>query len=239
MAYTSITLATLRARLQDRYDGAPFWSTTDANDLINEALRWFNLYTGFWRGTVTVVTVAGNPFLTVSGSLTYRTRVWVNGNPLTLSSIVQLYRARPNWRTQKTTDGGDVPTTLNSWAPVGLSRVAIWPADGAGGTTVSIDGVRVTPILTADGQFVDLGTEELDLILDEALWGLSFKRPSVQAALQPGHQRFLQGCLSRNDQLRASAFFREALGLDQEQRLVSPRSPATAGGPPPTDRGGA
>lgn len=231
MSYASVTLATLRARLQERYDATPFWSTADANDLINEALRWFNLYTGFWRGTVTIQTIAGSPFLQVSGSLTYRTRVFAAGNQLTPSSIVQLYRARPNWRTQTTASGGSVPTTLNSWAPIGLSTVAIWPADAAGGTTVSIDAVKITPTLTADGQFVDLGTEELDLLLDEALWGLSFKRPSVMAALKPGHIRFLQGCLARNNQLRASSYFREALGLDQEQRLVSPRMVATQGGP--------
>lgn len=221
----------MRSRLQDRFDQTPFWSVADANDLINEALRWFNLYTGFWRGTATIVTQAGNPFLQVSGTLTYRTRVFVAGNQLTPSSIVQLYRARPGWRTQTTASGGGVPTIINSWAPVGLSTLAIWPADAVGGTTVSIDAVKVTPTLTSDGQFVDLGTEELDLILDEALWGLSFKRPSVQPALKPNHLRFLQGCLARNNQLRASSFFREALGLDQEQRLVPPRQPATTPGP--------
>src|SRR5437016_1230975 len=120
MAYTAITLATLRARLQDRYDGTPFWSNTEANDAINETLRWFNLYTGYWRGSATVVTGVGDRFLSVSGTLTYRTRVTRAGKALTRKSIVELYRQRRDWRTQTTATGGEVPTTIREWAPVGL-----------------------------------------------------------------------------------------------------------------------
>lgn len=226
MAYASISRATLRARLQDRFDGTPFWSDPEANDAINEALRWFNLYTGYWRGSVQVVPGVGGRFLAVGATLTYRTRVTRSGKALTRKSIVELYRQRTNWRTQTTSDGGDVPTTIQEWAPVGLATIAIWPADGPGGTTLTIDAVKITPILTADGNFVDLGTEELNLILGECLWILGFKRPSLLETLKPLHQAFLEGCLERNEQLRASAFFREALGLPQQQRLVPPRRKA-------------
>lgn len=235
MPYTSISRATLRARLQDRYEGTPFWSNTEANDAINETLRWFNLYTGYWRGTAAVVTGVGDRFLSVAGTLTKATRVTRAGKALARKSIVELYRHRLNWRTQATTDGGTVPTTIQEWAPIGLSKIAIWPADGAGGTTLTIEAVKITPILSADGTNVDLGTEELDLLLDECLWVLSFKRPSEMVGLQPNHQRFLRGCYDRNDQLRASAYFREALGLDQEQRLVPPRRPSD---PPILQAGG-
>jgi hypothetical protein len=238
MAYTTISRATLRSRLQDRFDGTPFWSATEANDAINEALRWFNLYTGYWRGSVPVVTGVGGRFLSVGGTLTYRTRVTRAGKALARKSIVELYRQRKNWRTQSTSDGGDVPSTIQEWAPIGLSTIAIWPADGPGGTTLTIEAVKITPILSLDGSFVDLGTEELDLLLDECLWILSFKRPSLQEGFQPLHQHFLQGCLDRNDQLRASAFFREALGLDQEQRLVPPRRSADPDTLVPTAGGG-
>lgn len=219
MPYTSTSRAVLRARLKDRYTGDPFWSDTEANDAINEALRYFNLFTGYWRGTATANTIAGSPFLTVPASLTYQTRVYVAGRVLTRCSIVGWYRTHKNWRTQTTASGAPVPTTIREWSPIGLSAIAIWPTDPAGGTTLSLDAVKITPILTADGQNVDIGDEELNLVLSEAIYILSFKRPSILAAMADKHQVFLQGCLERNDQLRASAFFREALGLNQAQRI--------------------
>lgn len=218
MAYLQVTLAQLRAQLTARYTGDPFWVTQEANDAINEALRWFNAYTGYWRTTTTAVTVANTPFVTVPGTLTYRTRVYRPGRALTQKSIVELYRQRRNWRTDLTTDGGDVPTVIREWAPVGLGQIAIWPAD-PGGTTLTFDGIRLTPILTADAQFLDLGQEELNLLLAEALWILTFKRPSLIAEMREQHLIFLRGVMDRNDQLRESAHFRQALGLDAEQRL--------------------
>lgn len=232
MAYAAVTRATLRTRLQDRYDGTPFWSATEANDAINEALRYFNLYTGYWRGAATVVTGAADRFLTVSGTLTAGTRVFRSGQVLTRKSIVEFYRQRRNWRTQTTASGSGVPTVISEWAPIGLSTIAIWPADAAGGTTITIDAVKITPILSADGTNVDLGTEELDLILDEALYILNFKRPSDLEAVKPGHLRFLAGCMERNALLKGSSFFKEALGLPQEVALKPPfiRSEGVAGG---------
>ena len=65
MPYATLTLATLRGLLQNTYTDDPFWSDTEANDALNEALRQFNLYTGYWRGTVTALTTANVAFVTV------------------------------------------------------------------------------------------------------------------------------------------------------------------------------
>lgn len=231
MPYTAVTLLALRSRLQDRYTGDPFWTPQEATDALNEALRQFNLFTGYWRGSSTAVTGAGTPFLTIPSTLTYRTRVYVTGKVLTRKSIVEFYRFRRNWRTQTTTSGGGVPTTIQEWAPIGLSQIAIWPHTAAAGTTLSLDAVRLTPTLVANGDFLDLGEEELTLILAESLYILSFKRPSILEAMEEKHKLFLAGCLERNDQLRASSYFRLALGLDQEQREEPsklPKSPVEA-----------
>jgi hypothetical protein len=211
-----------------------FWSTAEANDAINEALRQFNLFTGYWRGSGTVVTVAADPFLTVPGTLTYRSRVTRPGQVLTRKSIREFYRSRLNWRTQTTTSGGEVPTTVREWAPIGLGSIAIWPADAAGGLTLTIEAVKLTPILAADGNFLDAGDEEINALLDEALYILvAFKRPSEAESVKGKHTSFLQACLQKNDQLRGSSFFRRALGLDQEQRL-EPVTPPQDPSPPET-----
>jgi hypothetical protein len=219
VAYTSTTRATLRARLQDRYTGDPYWSTVEANDALNESLRQFNLFTGYWRGNATAPTVINTPFVVVPGTLTYRTRVTRVGKALTRKSIVELYRSKRNWRTQTTASGSPVPTTIQEWAPVGLSAIAIWPTDAVGGTVLTFEAVKLTPVLTADGQFVDIGDEELKLVLDEALYVLSFKLPSVMEQMKPKHMAFLAGCLERNDQMRASSYYRRVLGLDAQQRV--------------------
>lgn len=219
MPYATTNLLAFRGLLQNRYTGDPFWSDTEANDAINEALRQFNLFTGYWRGTATANTTINVAFVTVPATLTYRTRVYVAGRALTRKSIVELYRTRRNWRTQTTASGSPVPTTMREWAPVGLGSIALWPTDAVGATTLSFDAVKLTPILTADGQFVDIGQEELNLILNEALYILSVKRPSILEAMKEKHQRFLQGCAERNDQIRASSYYRRVLGLDQEQRV--------------------
>lgn len=232
MAYTSTTRATLRARLQDRYTGDPYWSTTEANDALNESLRQFNLYTGYWRGTATALTVINTPYVTVPGTLTYRTRVTRVGLALARKSIVELYRTKRNWRTQTTTDGPPIPATIREWAPVGLSTIAIWPTDAVGGTLLTFEAVKLTPILTADGQFVDIGDEELQLVLDEALYILSFKLPSILEQMKPKHQSFLAGCLERNDQLRQSSYYRRVLGLDSEQRVQAARRKKDQDGTP-------
>lgn len=219
MAYLQVTRAQIRAQLTARYTGDPFWTDQEANDAINEALRTFNVYTGYWRGTVTALTTQFSPFVTIPASLTYRTRVYRPGRALTQKSIVELYRQRREWRTDFTTDGPPTPTVIREWAPLGLSTIMTWPTDGVGGTVLTFDGVRLTPVLVADGQFLDLGQEELTLILAEAIWILTFKRPSLIAEMREKHLQFLRGVMDRNDQLRESAHFRQALGLDQQQRL--------------------
>lgn len=207
----------------------PYWSATEANDAINEALRQFNMYTGYWRGSVTINTTANTVFYAVSNTMTRATRMYRSGKALGRKSIVELYRQRRNWRTQTTASGGGVPTTVQEWAPIGLNNIAIWPAHAAGGLTLTLDAVKITPILTADGDFVDLGSEEQDALLDECMWILTFKRPSLRDVMRQRHEHFLQACLERNDQLRASSHFRHVLGLDQEQRLVPTREKKTGG----------
>lgn len=227
MPYAAVTLAQLRTALTERYASIPYWSTTEANDAINEALRYFNMYTGYWRGSVNIITTVNTVFYNVSNTMTRATRLYRSGKALGRKSIVELYRQRRNWRTQTTASGGGVPTTVQEWAPVGLNQIAIWPAHAAGGLTLTLDAVKITPVLTADGQFLDLGQEELDALLDECMWILTFKRPSMREAMKPRHEHFLRACLERNDQLRQSSHFRHVLGLDQEQRLVPTREKKT------------
>jgi len=207
MAYSQVTLATVRARLQDRYDSTPFWSNEEARLAINEALRVWNALTGFWKSTGTANTSAGSPYVTVPGALTFGTRVTLSNSPLTPTSIFELDNGKPGW---EATTG-----TPKYWAPLGLKKIAIYPIDAAGGTTLTFDGVGVTPVLTADGDYVDIGQEELNTLIGYALHVLSFKMGAeIFKKMKPQFDAFIAAAMERNAQLKASEPFQAALGAD-------------------------
>ena len=58
MPYQAVTLATLRTRLQNRYGNVAFWSNEEARLALNEALRYWNLFTGRWRTRIVLATTA-------------------------------------------------------------------------------------------------------------------------------------------------------------------------------------
>jgi hypothetical protein len=222
-----LRLADLRIRLADRYDGQPFWSPDDARDAINQTLIWWNLLTGVWRRSESVVLTANNWDYALTASLTYPLRVELDGRPLTPSSIVAWDYIRPGWRTQTTAAGGEIPNTVEEWAPVSLSEIAVWPAPaGAGAGTLILDGVAVTPVLDAELDTLVLNESWLAPILGMAVHLLTFslRGPRWQAT-KVLRQQFLAAALDQNDQLGRSRLLRTYAGLDQG-KLIFPRGGA-------------
>lgn len=231
MPYAQVTLATLRAQLERRYDAVPYWTTAEANAAINEALRCYNLLTGFWKRRVLIATTANTVFYALPSTLIFDVRTEFNQVTLEQSSISDLNNGRVNWRAETTATGGTVPTSVKMWAPVGLTRLAIWPAHAAGGGTLIVDGVRQTPVLTADADFVDLGQVELDALLGYALHVLAFKLGGTlfQATL-PLYRAFIEACGDQNVRLKSSTWYRRAMGIDLQRkqhpvRVIPPPQP--------------
>lgn len=213
--YTSLTWADLRLRLQARTESVPFWEDAEALLAFNEALQVWNALTGYWHQRNTQFTVAGQYLYTVGSSLLARTRVTWNNLPLTSSSREDLDDARPYWRTETTTSGGDVPSRPTAWVPISLSTIYLWPADAADGNLLTFDGVAATPIVLTDGQPVNLGDELLTTLLGYALHVLTFKKGGAAfPATLPLYQTFLKEAAEENDQLKTSAIYRRAMGLD-------------------------
>jgi hypothetical protein len=102
MPYTRITLATLRARLQDKWDTSPFWTTNDANQAINDALLVWNALTGYWKQRITVTEPANDPYVAIPGTMVQGCSVSIANHPLTKASIFALSQSRPNWRRETT-----------------------------------------------------------------------------------------------------------------------------------------
>ena len=221
MPYTRVTRSDLRQRLQRKWEEVPFWTPVEANSAINEALQWYNLYTGVWRERAVLPTVADQVLYTVSAPLMGAVRMEFNGRSLAMTSLADLDNGRPDWQSETTADTG-VPTQPTLWAPVGFTQFALWPADAVGQNSLQIDGLLVTPTLTEDWQFVDLDDSELDPLVGEALHIAAFKDPGRSPRTAGWHQQFLQTVLRHNARLNSSDLFRQAAGTDQQRVAVPP-----------------
>lgn len=219
MAYTTFTWSALRQRLRERLELKRFWSDQELLDAFNEALSVWNLFTGYWRRRNTQATVANQYEYTLAASMLYRTRITFNNLPLSPSSRTDFNNARYTWRSETTTSGGDVPTRPMVWMPLSLTIITIWPADAAGGNTLTIDGVSATPVLVEDGDTVDLNESLLTTLLGYAQHVLTFKKggPAFEAT-QGFFRTFLQEAAEENDQLKTSNVYRRVMGLDRRDQ---------------------
>jgi hypothetical protein len=223
MAISRYRADQLVQHLAARCDQTPFWTPEDAADCLNEAMALYNLLTGYWKTQASLLTAAVTTYptgwrYTLPAALTYGMRVAFNNVPLTSTGLWDLDNGRPNWRTETTTAGGDVPTVPTLWAPLSLTTIVIWPAHTAGGGTLLCDGIAATPYLTTPNIAVDLDETGLAAVLDMALHLLSFSEGSdrFSQTLSRFHQ-FLRACAEKNGQLEASAWYRRYLGLDRQK----------------------
>lgn len=211
--YTETTLAELQAVMAARWDEVVFWTPEEARLALNEALRDWNLLTGRWRTRVTLAAPAATPDLTLPGVLTYAMRVTTaTGLPLIPSSVFELDFGHPAWRQETAA----VPTL---WAPLSLTQIAIWPAC-ASASSLLVDGVMQTPVLTLPTDPVDLGDEIQDVVCDMALHVAAFKEAGDRwRATRPYFEKFLQAAADENSLLKQNQAYRRWAGLDRRRDL--------------------
>lgn len=214
--YAQVTLAALQDTLLSRWGSVAFWTPEEGRLAINEGLRLFSLYTGFWKVRVTLPTVANQVYYPLPATLTQSMRVLFNEHPLAYSSVDDQDAGRPGWEADRTTSGGTVPRRPVTWIPVGLSEIAIWPADAQGQQGLALDGLRRTPILSRLIDVVDLGQEDHAALVGYALHTLLFKghRGRWRASL-PLYVQFLRACVAHNPQLLQVEAIRARLGLEE------------------------
>ena len=226
--YQSITLAQLRTRLQELWEGVPFWTAAEANRAINEALREWNFLTGRWVGTVVVPCTALNYDYAIPNAILYRTRVSWNSRPMSVSSRQDLNYGRPHWREESTVSGGDVPARPMLWVPVSLRLIYIWPMDAGGHNALTVEGVATTPVLTADGDYVDLAEADISVLLGYALHVAAFKKGGGWFTQSVGYFRtFLMAAGQENSLITTSQVYRRFMGLDHRDQKPTIGAPAS------------
>lgn len=221
MPYTQIDQVTLRGQLEDRWERSPFWSADEGNRAINEALRWWNLLTGFWRKRIVFgVSSPSAPvsWISLPSALVFGARVAWNNFALEPSSLQDLNSGRPYWLGETTAMGGDIPSRVTAWAPAGLTLLALWPADASGCGELVVDGVAATPVLVNPTDKVDIGRDELGPLVGEALYLCALKEGGPRFEIVRNlHLEFLRAAADRNARLKASALYRRLMGADDSR----------------------
>lgn len=229
MSYQQVTLATMQQRLAERYESSPYWTAEEARRALNEGLRIFSAATGFWREAVLTQTVPNDPYVALPGTLVGGSRVTWNELPLESASLADFDYAIPNWRGTTTASPG-APARPLYWARVGLSQLAIYPADAyvsiAGTHSLIINGIRSTPVMTNPSDFVNLGQEQHDILLGYAAHVLAFKLGGdALVATYPAWLALLKAAGDLNREFAASLFYRRVMGLDQLRRSLPSEKP--------------
>lgn len=170
--------------------------------------------TGYWNTKFWQPTVAGQVWYTTPTPLLYDIRINWNDKPLGISSLINLDNAWPNWEGQVAGQSG-IPSYPSKWAPAGLQRFAIWPADAYSNNSLMIDGTADTPILINPTDTIDIGPSALTALSGYALHVVSFKSgATVLKKTQPFYDQFMAAAADENGILNMSSEFRMAMGLD-------------------------
>ena len=205
---------------------------------LAESVRLWNLFTGLSRTTISVSTVPDTPYidLTVPARQQWLrpTRVRVpapSARELNPSSLAGLDLSFPGWEAHTTLTAPGGLTAPRYWAPAGMARLAVYPADttvvagGNGPRTLAVDGITCASVLVSAGDFLDMGDEELTALLGYALHVLSFsKGADALAATRPLYLAFLKAAADRNAVFAASSFYRKIIGQDWSKLAYPMRS---------------
>lgn len=225
--YNRVSLIQLNQRLVERCgDNSVFWSSNERKNALNEGIRLWGVLTGQWGRKFQILTVAGQIFYDVPKQIVSIQRMKYDGVTLFQSSLAELDFGVSNWQQAAT-------GTPQLWTPIGQDKFAIYPP-AAAGHVLNLEGIALSPALTSGGDFIDIGDEELDKILDYAHAYLAFKEGSSEFKEGlPLIAGFMEGAIERNQRLLGSALFKRFLGLakDMEQRAMrSPEKEAGARG---------
>lgn len=210
------TLTQIQNMVFARLQNSPFWTATEITGYINEALRMWSVLTGYWKQRVILTTNPVTPYYNLGGYLTSGMHVEWNSQPLSQSTLTNWDKGYPYWKGK--------PGIPQEWAPVSISLIALRPADAVGQNSLTIDGIAKAPILVNQSDYIDIGAEELNSIMNYCQYLGAFKEGGgeFESAL-PLYQAFLKASAVKNEKLFTSNIYRKAMGLDVDLGGTKPR----------------
>lgn len=226
MPYTQVNRGTFRGLVRNQLGNGglatSFWRDDELNHVIQEALRFYNLLTAYWKTRATLSTVAGQVWYSLPGIITSSMRVSFNEFPMSSpTSMYDMDFGRSGWESETTASGGDVPTRPQLFIIGGLNKVGIWPADATNNNGLVLDGIAVTPVLTTDSSYIDVGQEDMNGLLDLCQHIAAFKEGGEEFKnSMSSFKDFLAGAGERNGILKRCATYRKWLGLDKGRQSL-------------------
>lgn len=225
--YARTTIATLRTLLKERIGGEGiFWTDSEVNYALNEALAVWQVLTGDWVSTYEQRVPAGTAVLsldstvknlgitrvrravaTTSGFATSGTGTALY--PVSIQEMDQGYYGRQ----------GAASGTPDYWAPFGIDKIVLYPK-AASTQTIGLQYYDADPRMSLTGtDYFNMGDEEILRILDYAQWVLAFKEGLSEAFenVDPFKQMFLTAAKLRNAKLRATAQYKDYMGTDRDE----------------------
>lgn len=122
----------------------------------------------------------------------------INGIPVLTATLEELDAYLPTWQNSTGTPG--------AVASAGANLVAVGDRVPDGIYSITLDVVRRFPVPTGDGDWVRVGREHLDAVIDYALHVAAFKMGGAEfEATMPHYERLLRLAAVHNDRLRAQA----------------------------------
>lgn len=138
-------------------------------------------------------------------------QVGLNAVPAQVTSVADLDDYNQSWQ-----NATSAPPTMLALASMNL--LAVSPKPDAGPYSITLDVVRNAPIPTGNGDYIQLGREELDAVLSYAQHLATFKQGGQEFVNTYQHyRRMLELATTYNEQLRANSLFQEI--LDDRARM--------------------
>ena len=211
--YATTTRSTLRTRVAERLLST-FWSSTELNAYINEALRVWNILTGYQRAFytisipsqtyyVTTTAVSANTIAVQRIDNGIGTAVTTHLDPLTLEGLSNMV---PNY--QSTPTG-----VATSWVQLGLNNFILYPIPTSSFNTTVYTLDRMT-IPASDGDFIQVGEEDMAAIVDYIVFIARLKESGSEFTESVALlKNFLLQAAKYNSKIINSALYKRIIGV--------------------------
>lgn len=168
MAYAKTTLTTLRARLLERVGGQQkFWVQAEEDYALNEALHMWQLMTGDFVSSGNASLAADAATATAPSGCLSPFRIKDGTTVLTPTTLHDIDQGAYGWRNV-------AATTPAFWACEGINLIWANPMDDAG-TTLACEFYDGADQLSAAGDYIQVGDEDVTAIVNYAHAYLAFK----------------------------------------------------------------
>ncbi len=210
MAYTSTTRATLRGRVREQLIPT-FWEDAELNAHINEAIRVWNVLTGYFQDKTVSQIVTGNIdgqsiTTSIAPDCIAPLRFVDQSSRITWDAIAlnEISTLNVEWL-------NDIGTPA-AWIPIGLDRFYIYPPDTS--QPIKIDYLALAIIPSIDADFIQVGEEDLPAIIDYIVFIAHIKEGGAELqTVIPLFQNFLRQVAKYNSKISKTVVFNKFLGM--------------------------